>query len=197
MTELVDYLIPGIILGSPSLHDDVIKWKHFPRYWPFLRGIHRYPVNSPNKDQWRGALMFSLICVWLNGGVKREAGDLRRYSAHYDVTIMTITNLCYNCCIYVFCKWMMKWYWLGKLLGIQSIYILRTNQGFDYFKSRFLHATGCIPGDGRLIYMYVNIQFAPICAWRKIVQYDITTLLPRFCTALQISICYSVLTSQH
>ena len=27
-----------------SLHDDVIKWKHFPRYWPFVRGIHRSPV---------------------------------------------------------------------------------------------------------------------------------------------------------
>ena len=24
-------------------HDDVIKWKHFPRYWPFVRGIHRSP----------------------------------------------------------------------------------------------------------------------------------------------------------
>ena len=22
-------------------HDDVIKWKHFPRNWPFVRGIHR------------------------------------------------------------------------------------------------------------------------------------------------------------
>ena len=44
-------------------HDDVIKWKHFPRYWPFVRGIHRTPVNSPHKDQWRGALMFSLICI--------------------------------------------------------------------------------------------------------------------------------------
>ena len=44
------------------VHDDVIKWKHFPRNWPFVRGIHRSPVNSPHKDQWRGALMFSLIC---------------------------------------------------------------------------------------------------------------------------------------
>ena len=42
-------------------HDDVIKWKHFPRYWPFVRWIHRSPVNSPLKGQWRGALMFSLI----------------------------------------------------------------------------------------------------------------------------------------
>ena len=70
-------------------HDDVIKWKHFPRYWPFVRGIHRSPVNSPHKGQWRGALMFSLIRVWINGWVNnREAGDLRRYLAHYDVTVM-------------------------------------------------------------------------------------------------------------
>ena len=39
-------------------HDAVIKWKDFPRYWPFVRGIHRSPVNSPHKGQWRGALMF-------------------------------------------------------------------------------------------------------------------------------------------
>ena len=69
-------------------HDDVIKWKHFPRYWPFVRGIHRFPVNSPQKGQWRGALMFSLICVWIKGWVNNgEAGDLRRYLAHhYNVT---------------------------------------------------------------------------------------------------------------
>ena len=45
------------------LHDDVIKWKHFPRYWSFVRGIHRPLVNSLHKGQWRGALMFSLICA--------------------------------------------------------------------------------------------------------------------------------------
>ena len=49
------------------LHDDVIKWKHFPRYWSFVRGIHRSPVNCPHKGQWRRALMFSLICAWING----------------------------------------------------------------------------------------------------------------------------------
>ena len=67
-------------------HDDVIKWKHFPRYWPFVRGIHRSTVNSPHKGQWRGALMFSLMCAWINIWVNnREAGDLRRYRHHYDV----------------------------------------------------------------------------------------------------------------
>ena len=72
-----------------AFHDDVIKWKHFPRYWPFVRGIHRSPVNSPHKGQWHGALMFSLICVWINDKVNnREAGDLRRYHSHYDVIVM-------------------------------------------------------------------------------------------------------------
>ena len=62
------------------LHDDVIKWKHFSCYWPFVRWIHRSPVNSPHKSQWRGALMFSLTCAWINGWVNnREAGGLRRY----------------------------------------------------------------------------------------------------------------------
>ena len=79
-------------------HDDVIKWKHFPRYWPFVRGIHRSPVNSPHKGQWRGALMFSLICVWINGWVNtREAGDLRRYRVHYDVTVMAPVLLKQHC----------------------------------------------------------------------------------------------------
>ena len=38
-------------------HDDVIKWKHFPRYWPFVRRIRRSSVNPPPlKVQWRGTL---------------------------------------------------------------------------------------------------------------------------------------------
>ena len=70
-------------------HDDVIKWKCFLRYWPFVRGIHRSPVNSPHKHHWRGPLMFSLICAWINRWVNnREAGDLRHHCAHYDVIVM-------------------------------------------------------------------------------------------------------------
>ena len=60
----------------------------FPRYRPSVRGIHRSPVISPRKDLWRGALMF-IWSAWLNGWVNnREAGDLRRHRAHYDVTVM-------------------------------------------------------------------------------------------------------------
>ena len=75
--------------SNVSCHDDVIKWKKIPRYWPFVRGIHRPPVNSPHKGQWRGALMFSLICAWINGWVNNyEAGDLRHQHPHYDVIVM-------------------------------------------------------------------------------------------------------------
>ena len=70
-------------------HDDVIKWKHFPRNWPFVQEIHRSPVNFPHKGQWRGALMFSLIYAWINDWVNnREAGDLRRQHGHYDFIVM-------------------------------------------------------------------------------------------------------------
>ena len=120
---------------------------HSLHYWSFVRGIHRWPVNSPHKgpvtrkklllmasscvrnsdnpsrdttihmmtssngnmfrvtgplraeftghrwipphkSQWRGALIFSLICAWINGWNNRKAGDLRLHRAHYDVTVM-------------------------------------------------------------------------------------------------------------
>ena len=71
-------------------HDYVIEWKHFSRYWSFVRGIQRSPVNSPHKGQGRGALVFSLTCAWINSWVNNsEAGDLRRHRAHYDVILMT------------------------------------------------------------------------------------------------------------
>ena len=73
-------------LGKTSYHDDVIKWKHFPRYWPFVRGIHRSPVNSPHKVQWRGALMFSLICVGIIGWISNR-------EVIWDATAPIMTSL--------------------------------------------------------------------------------------------------------
>ena len=104
-------LIGGRWLQSSACvqHDDVIKWKHFPRYWPFVWGIHRSPVNSPHKGQWRGALIFSLINGWANN---REAGDLRRYRAHYDVTVM-VTRLRWctlnRPCWFTVTDWLLHW----------------------------------------------------------------------------------------
>ena len=47
-------------------------WKQFPRYWPFVRGIQRLPVDSPQNGQWRGALMFSLLSAWKKRLSKRS-----------------------------------------------------------------------------------------------------------------------------
>ena len=69
-------------------HDD-IKWKHLLHYWPFVKGIHWWSVDSPHKGQWHGALMFSLICTqtkdWANN---RSASDLRCHCTYYDVIVM-------------------------------------------------------------------------------------------------------------
>ena len=67
--KMIHHLTPACSTSHPIytrfsfVHDDVIKWNHFPHHWPFVRGIHRSPVISPHKGQWRGALMFSLICA--------------------------------------------------------------------------------------------------------------------------------------
>ena len=68
-------------------------WRHemetFSALLAICVGNSPVPVNSPHKGQWGEALMFSLICVWINGWVNnREVGDLRRHRAHYDVIVM-------------------------------------------------------------------------------------------------------------
>ena len=78
-----------VVLPLKLFHDDVIKWKHFPRYWSFVRGIYRSPVDFSREGQWRGALMFSLMCVWTNAWANsRYTGDLRRHDA-YHISAMT------------------------------------------------------------------------------------------------------------
>ena len=44
-------------------HNDVNKWKHFPRYWPFMRGIHRSPVDFPHKGQWVALWFIFDLCL--------------------------------------------------------------------------------------------------------------------------------------
>ena len=105
-------------ISNVTDHDDVIKWKHFPRNWPFVRGIHRSPVKSPHKGQWCGALMFSLICVWINDWVNNhEAGDLRRYCAHSDVIVMCTVSprKCENVLFwFIFFRMIYQWFWVNK-----------------------------------------------------------------------------------
>ena len=96
--DTLDLIAPNLARGFliRSIHDDVIKWKHIPRYWPFVRGIHRSPVNFPHNGRWCGALEFSLIRAWRNGWVNNpSAGDLGRHRAHYDVIVTSSVVFCF------------------------------------------------------------------------------------------------------
>ena len=91
---------------SMRLHHKHIKprsawWRHQMETFSALLALcaGNSPVTGefPHKGQCRGALMISLICVWINGWVNnREAGDLRRYRAHYDVTVMCLCSSCHQ-----------------------------------------------------------------------------------------------------
>ena len=72
-------------------HDDVINWKHFPRYWPFCGEFtgHRWIPRTKASDAelW----IFSLICLWTNNWANNgNACDLRPHRLRYDVTVMLI-----------------------------------------------------------------------------------------------------------
>ena len=94
-------LVPSV-WSSYTAHEeahDVIKWKHFLHHWPFVWGIHRSTVNSRNKGQRRGALMFSLICAWTKDWVSnRDVSDLRCHHAHYDITVKVHSHWCVWAC---------------------------------------------------------------------------------------------------
>ena len=83
-------------LNQGSQVHSVSWWRHqMGKYFASLglgEGNHRSPVDSPDKSQWRGALIFSVICAWTNGWASnRDTGDLRRNRVHYDA------NLTLNC----------------------------------------------------------------------------------------------------
>ena len=70
--------------ASFKINKKVPWWRHqmetFSALLALCAGNSSSPVNSPHKGQWRRALMFSLICTWINHWVNtREAGGLRRH----------------------------------------------------------------------------------------------------------------------
>ena len=79
----------------PKQKHDVIKWKHFPRYWPLVRVPGEFPTQRPATRSFDVFFDLHLNKRWVNN---REAGDLRRYRAHYDVTIMNMHG-------FSFCLW--------------------------------------------------------------------------------------------
>ena len=81
-------------LNFIQIHDIMKSWnRNIFRVTGTLWGesIYRWPMDSPHEAQWRGALMFSLICTRINGWVNnRDAGDMRRHRAYYDVIVISL-----------------------------------------------------------------------------------------------------------
>ena len=101
-------------------------WRHQMETFSALLAIctGNSPVNSLHKGQWRGAVMFSLICARINGRVNnREAGDLRRHGTHYDVIVM---------------------YWYGSTLIPSWLTIHMHSKMWDKITYPFQNFNGCI-----------------------------------------------------
>ena len=99
----------------------------------------RSPVNSPQKGQWRGALMFSLISAWINSWVNnRETGDLRRHRARYNVIVMNIDSV-YP--LWFACKTPFLYGFHKAHLGLvpHVLLIRRSRNGLLLIDSRLLH----------------------------------------------------------
>ena len=125
----------------------------FPRYWPFVRGIHRSPVNSPHKGQWRRSMMFSLICAWMNDWVNnREAGDLRRHRAHYDVIVMWyVFSKKYNATL------LLVELWLGRVMRLRNMAIPCTLYQVWIFEKNTIGEENLISKNlGGCIWTYTN-----------------------------------------
>ena len=97
-----------------NIYDDIIRI--FSALLAICAGSSLVTGKFPPKDQWRGALMFSLICAWLNGWVNYgDAGDLRRHRAHYDVVVRTVHQRKLNGWLFLtsalvcVCHWIRAW----------------------------------------------------------------------------------------
>ena len=109
----------GTILSNWSMkcvafHYDVIKWKHFPRYWPFVRGIHRSPLNSPHKGQWRGTLMFFFnlrLDKWLSKQPRRHWLETPSRSLWRHCNVIVWIR------IYRASPFIPRWYWYHSATG--------------------------------------------------------------------------------
>ena len=76
LNQTIDWMQPKVLLTTLQLpvphvygaYDHVIKWKHLPRSWPFVRGIHRSPVNSHAKasDAQHWSFLWSAHEHWVN-----------------------------------------------------------------------------------------------------------------------------------
>ena len=140
------------------------------RYWPFVRGIHR-PM-PPHKGQWRGALMFSLICAWINGWVNnRESGDLIRHRTQYNVTVMLLSH-CPRVTLYRigvshhwFEQWLGKQCWLD-VGPIQEYHSTHLNKNTTVLGKKKCNWNCCLQNGNHFVsHIICNMKFMQVFSW--------------------------------
>ena len=136
-------------------------WRHhmetFFALLVFCLGIFRSPVNSPHKGQWRGALMFSVICAWIRYSkeswgwrLKTPSSQLWRHSNAEIYDEVTYPVMCWNCIQgdafelrLVLC-----------FVVVMQSFIMNSHEVFIHIHQ------GCFAGTGA-------IDRLPQCQWRK------------------------------
>ena len=133
-------------------HDDVIKWKHFPRYWPFVRGIHWWLVDSPHKGQWRGAFMLYLICAWTNGWENNQAPMI------WDAIAFIMTSLWCAPLLLITCK------------CVNNVWIVHTKSFFKI--GNLLQNTFVVPKPS-LVFISIFLNTATGLDWVFLAQWEV------------------------
>ena len=97
-----------------------VSWRHqMDTFSASLAICKRPPVDSPHNDQWRGVLMFSLICAWTNRWANnRDAGDFRCHRVHYDVTVTD----------YTFSPLLFNWHWDSHIFGVNGPVLVKQSR---------------------------------------------------------------------
>ena len=121
-------------------HDDVIIWKYLPRYWPFMRGIHRSSVNSPHKGQWHEALMF------FSSAPEPTVQQTMEKLVTWDATALIMTSLLWLWDIIVFNGWLWSRHSeiMARVKVIPSIISSAINSTYRYSSSTVAHRPRCI-----------------------------------------------------
>ena len=108
------YMRKGSLLSLR--HDDVIKWKHFPRYWPFVSG--EFPSQRPMTRSFD--VFFDLRPS------KRLNKQLRRHRAHYDVAVMNCWNIVFHCT---------NLKYSNKVIILTCMFMSRTNLAIQFLNN--------------------------------------------------------------
>ena len=72
--------------SRPNNHDDVIKWKHFPRYWPFVGGNPTVVGRFPSQKPVTRSFDFFLWSAWTNGWANNRWFETPLRWRHCNVT---------------------------------------------------------------------------------------------------------------